>query len=146
MTLSSHIPVQAKAPPAARAGFPTRSAVQPDIPAGDRSKRQRDASGLWSGAGRWIDLPLRDAGFQPPTIPGQSTTPYYSERILKFLLWQRGGWQVYVGGPAEIGDHLRRCYSPAGSARFDYHFMGEEIYQKPFTIMHLQAGGGAAGE
>jgi hypothetical protein len=38
----------------------------------------------------------------------------YSERLLKFLLWQRGGWKVYLGGPAEIADHLAKTYAPGG--------------------------------
>src|SRR5438105_13156763 len=25
------------------------------------------------------------------------------ERLVKFLLWQRGGWRLTVGGPREIG-------------------------------------------
>ena len=60
---------------------------------------------------------------------------YYSERILKFLLWQRGGWRVYVGGPGEIGAYLQKCYSPSGERAFDYHFMGEDVYQKTFAII-----------
>jgi predicted NBD/HSP70 family sugar kinase len=59
---------------------------------------------------------------------------YYSERILKFLLWQRGGWRVYVGGSEEIGAYLQGVYSPHGERAFDYHFMGEDIYQKTFTV------------
>jgi predicted NBD/HSP70 family sugar kinase len=59
---------------------------------------------------------------------------YFCERILKFLLWQRGGWHVYVGGPNELGDYLRKCYSPSGERSFDYHFMGEDIYQRAFTV------------
>jgi hypothetical protein len=62
----------------------------------------------------------------------------YSERILKFLLWQRGGWKVYVGGPAGIADYLQKSYAPGGERSFDYHFMGEEVYQKPFTIVHCK--------
>ncbi|MCG2660706.1 MAG: ROK family protein, partial [Kiritimatiellae bacterium] len=27
----------------------------------------------------------------------------YVERIVKFLLWQRGGWRVVVGGPQAVG-------------------------------------------
>jgi predicted NBD/HSP70 family sugar kinase len=57
---------------------------------------------------------------------------------LKFLLWQRGGWKVYVGGPAEIADYLRSCYAPDGRRSFDYHFMGQEVYQRPFTIVHCK--------
>jgi predicted NBD/HSP70 family sugar kinase len=60
---------------------------------------------------------------------------HYVERILKFLLWQRGGWKVYVGGPSFIGDYLRKTYSANGEHKFDYHFMGEQVYEKPFTVI-----------
>src|SRR5512147_1621083 len=48
----------------------------------------------------------------------------YIERIVKFLLWQRGGHTVYVGGPEAIADHIRSEYSSNGARRFDSHFMG----------------------
>lgn len=57
----------------------------------------------------------------------------YIERIVKFLLWQRGGWKVYSGGPAAIGEHLRAVYSPGGARAFDCQFMGN-VYERPFTV------------
>ena len=36
----------------------------------------------------------------------------YAERLVKFLLWARGGWKVTVGGPASFADHIRRVYAP----------------------------------
>ena len=59
----------------------------------------------------------------------------YAERMFKFLLWQRGGWKVYVGGPQQIGHYLKTCYAPDGARAFDHHFMGQEIYGQPFTII-----------
>jgi predicted NBD/HSP70 family sugar kinase len=59
----------------------------------------------------------------------------YAERLLKFLLWQRGGWKVYVGGSQTIGEYLEQCYSPAGERAFDHRFLGELVYQKPFTVV-----------
>jgi predicted NBD/HSP70 family sugar kinase len=59
---------------------------------------------------------------------------YYAERILKFLLWQKGGWKVYVGGPQSIGDYLKKIYASDNERRFDTHFMGEDVYDHPFTI------------
>ena len=59
----------------------------------------------------------------------------YAERLLKFLLWQKGGWRVYVGGPAAIGEHLAACYSPRGPRAFDYHVMGEDVYEKRFSVI-----------
>ncbi len=60
---------------------------------------------------------------------------FYAERLVKFLLWQRGGWKVYVGGPASIGRYLTDCYKDGGRRSFDYHFMGEDVYEHPFTVV-----------
>ncbi|MDM8519102.1 ROK family protein [Anaerolineales bacterium HSG6] len=63
----------------------------------------------------------------------------YVERIVKFLLWQRGGWKVYVGGPESIGNHIKDVYSADGDRAFDYKFMGEKVYEKPFTVVVCSA-------
>jgi predicted NBD/HSP70 family sugar kinase len=60
----------------------------------------------------------------------------YAERLLKFLLWQKGGWRVIVAGPAELAAHLRQVYSPSGARAFDYEFMGERVYGRPMSIEH----------
>ncbi len=60
---------------------------------------------------------------------------YYVERIVKFLLWQKGGWKIYVGGPRSIAEYIRECYSPEGVRRFDYHFMEKDVYERAFTVV-----------
>jgi hypothetical protein len=60
---------------------------------------------------------------------------FYVERILKFLLWQRGAYRVYVGGPLKIGEHLQKIYAPDGDRQFDYHFLTDRVYEQPFTIV-----------
>ena len=70
----------------------------------------------------------------PPDHPRAAANLRYAERLVKFLLWQRGGWRVYVGGPREIGEYIAACYSPAGVRQFDYHFMGEDVYERTFTV------------
>lgn len=60
---------------------------------------------------------------------------FYIERILKFLLWQRGGWKVYLGGDKRIADYIAEHYSPSGARAFDHKFMGEDVYGKTFTIV-----------
>lgn len=60
---------------------------------------------------------------------------FYAERLLKFLLWQRGGWRIYVGGPIALGEYLARCYAPNGARAFDCQFMGQQVYEKPFTVV-----------
>jgi predicted NBD/HSP70 family sugar kinase len=59
----------------------------------------------------------------------------YAERLFKFLLWQQGGWKAYVGGPRSIGNYLSSCYAPGGAREFDFHFMGQDVYEKTFTVV-----------
>ena len=59
----------------------------------------------------------------------------YVGRLIKFLLWQRGGWKVYVGGSKQIGTYIAECYSNGGQRDFDYHFMGDKIYGNTFTVI-----------
>jgi hypothetical protein len=65
---------------------------------------------------------------------------FYVERILKFLLWQRGGWKVFIGGPQFIGTYLKKTYAPGGDRQFDYHFMGEQVYEKTFSVLPCDPG------
>jgi len=64
----------------------------------------------------------------------------YAERIVKFLLWARGGWKVYVGGPRSVGEYITGVYAPDGARRFDYDFMGRQVYGRPFTVVTCVAG------
>ena len=57
----------------------------------------------------------------------------YAERLVKFLLWGRGGWRVIVGGPKSIGEHIRQVYSATGARAFDADFMGN-VFEHPFTV------------
>ncbi len=59
----------------------------------------------------------------------------YVERLVKFLLWQKGGATVYIGGPRSIADYVRQCYSLTGKQKFDYHFMGEQVYERTFNVI-----------
>ena len=58
----------------------------------------------------------------------------YIERLLKFLLWQKGGFRVTVGGEARLAAHLREVYAPGGARAFDYEFMGTRVYGHPLEI------------
>ena len=70
----------------------------------------------------------------PQDHPDSSSNIQYCERIIKFLLWQRGGYKVYIGGPRSIGETIRSIYSPTGERAFDYHFMGQDVYLNQFII------------
>jgi predicted NBD/HSP70 family sugar kinase len=75
----------------------------------------------------------------PDGHPRAEANLAYVERIIKFLLWARGGWKVYLGGPRNVGEHIARIYAADGAREFDYHFMGEQVYGRPFTVVSCSA-------
>jgi predicted NBD/HSP70 family sugar kinase len=56
------------------------------------------------------------------------------ERLVKFLLWSRGGWRVHFLGPAAIGKRLKADYSEKGARAFDVRTMSR-VYERPFEVV-----------
>ena len=54
---------------------------------------------------------------------GGAETIRYVERLVKFLLWSRGGWKLIVGGSKPVGEALRKIYSARGARKFDCEMM-----------------------
>lgn len=52
----------------------------------------------------------------------------FAERLLKFLLWQRGARRVFVAGPEAVTRHLQQTYSAVGARGFDAGFFAR-VYQ-----------------
>lgn len=63
-----------------------------------------------------------------------------ADRLLKFLLWSRGGWKVTVEGSSAAVGHLQKAYSSGGGRAFDVGVM-EQIYQQSFTVESAAADG-----
>ena len=108
---------------------------------------------LWRRA--YAELVARDAGARPFALalvrpdgavfrhegrvlsaghPAAELTLTYVERLLKFLLWMKGGAQVLVAGADEIAVALAAIYHPAGARAFDHDFMGAKIFDRAFTV------------
>jgi predicted NBD/HSP70 family sugar kinase len=96
-----------------------------------------------SGANRPLAIALeRGDGsvsvFRTTALPhegaGARLNDRYVERLVKFLLWQKGGHRITIAGPDGIGEAIRRAYSPGGERAFDYEFMGERVYGKAVEI------------
>ena len=58
---------------------------------------------------------------------------FYIERLIKSLLWIKGGWKIVFGGPKSIGEYIKSCYAKDGLREFDREFM-TRIYEKEFTV------------
>jgi len=82
-----------------------------------------------------------DTAVLPADHPAGAGNFLYLERLLKFLLWSRGGWRVRYAGPAELGHRLQRHYLESSTGQFDARLMGDRIYEKPFTVTLCSAQG-----
>jgi predicted NBD/HSP70 family sugar kinase len=61
----------------------------------------------------------------------------YIERLVKFLLWQRGGCKVYLGGDSDTAAAVSSLYSPGNARAFDHTFMGQKAYRTDFEIVSV---------
>jgi predicted NBD/HSP70 family sugar kinase len=65
----------------------------------------------------------------------KSVNVKYVERMVKSLLWTKGGYKVTIAGCDALAKDIAEIYSPTGARAFDYEFMGEKIYGKPMEIV-----------
>jgi len=73
--------------------------------------------------------------FETVVLPAADpATRLYVERLVKFLLWARGGWKLYIGGPQAIGEFIRKTYSPRGARKFDCDLMAA-AYGEKFEVV-----------
>lgn len=61
----------------------------------------------------------------------------YIERTVKMLLWQKGGFRVWLSGPEPLARHLRETYAPGGARAFDAEFMAKVYEQPRFEVRHV---------
>lgn len=71
----------------------------------------------------------------PAHRPESAGNFHFLERLVKFLLWSRGGFRVHFCGPNALGDQLQEHYKKTPIGRFDAEIMGERIYERPFEVV-----------
>ena len=59
---------------------------------------------------------------------------YYIHRLVKTLLWMKGGFRIYVSGDEGIFQSLKAAYSPGGERDFDRDFMAG-VFEHPFEVL-----------
>jgi len=57
----------------------------------------------------------------------------YAERLVKSLLWMKGGYKIIVGGPEKVGEQIKNAYSRRGPRAFDAGLMST-AYDKKFAV------------
>ncbi len=59
----------------------------------------------------------------------------FLERLVKFLLWSRGGWRIYVDGPVSLASQLAAHYRDAATGKFDAHLVAERMFDHPLEVV-----------
>ena len=59
---------------------------------------------------------------------------YYIERLVKTILWMKGGFRVLVCGDDGICDYLKAAYREGGQQAFDADFMSK-VFENPFEVL-----------
>lgn len=63
---------------------------------------------------------------------------HYLERIVKFLLWSRGGYRIHLQAPAGLAQKLARHYQESPTGKFDSTVVGEKIYDHPIEVVETR--------
>ena len=64
----------------------------------------------------------------------ESADFYYIDRLVKTLLWMKGGFRIHVSENQSVFHYLKQTYSDKGARQFDFHFMGN-VYERPFEVV-----------
>jgi hypothetical protein len=62
----------------------------------------------------------------------------YLERIVKFLLWSRGGWRIYFDGPASMAARLAAHYRDEATGKFDSEMVGSKMFDHPLEVVNTK--------
>jgi predicted NBD/HSP70 family sugar kinase len=76
-----------------------------------------------------------ETGVLPDPHPQASANFSYLERFVKFVLWSRGGWRIYVDGPESLATRLAAHYRETATGRFDAHLVAERMFDHPLEVV-----------
>ncbi len=63
---------------------------------------------------------------------------YYIHRLVKTVLWMKGGFRIYISGDKDIYEDIKAAYSVGGNRDFDRDFM-ESVFERPFEVVYCDA-------
>ena len=103
---------------------------------------QRFNEAFLAGAKKRVGIAVERAGgemaavetFIHGTEDMREADHYYIERLVKTMLWMKGGFKIYVRGDGELVDYLRSVYCKGGRQEFDWDYMAS-VFEHPFEIV-----------
>lgn len=78
-----------------------------------------------------------DTAILPHREPYVVRNQVYVERLVKFLLWQKGASRILLSHRA-LADWLASVYSTEGGRAFDADIFGGRIFPEPLSILHAE--------
>lgn len=78
---------------------------------------------------------LRDVAVFEDGHPDAAAGYAFCERLLKAMLWSRGGCRIWVDGPVGLVESLRRHYADDPAGKFDARIIGETVYGAPLELI-----------
>jgi predicted NBD/HSP70 family sugar kinase len=78
---------------------------------------------------------VRDVAVFDDGHPDAPVAHAFCERVVKSILWSRGGCRIWVDGPAGLVEALRRRYRDDQAGRFDSRILGEAVYGAPIEVV-----------
>lgn len=79
-----------------------------------------------------------DTRVLPAAHPRAAANATHLERFVKFLLWSRGGWRLFVDGPPALVAGLAAHYRDTATGRFDASLVGEQMFDHPLEVVHTR--------
>jgi predicted NBD/HSP70 family sugar kinase len=72
----------------------------------------------------------------PADHPQAGENFHHVERILRFLLWSRGGWRIHFDGSAALAHQLGDYYRNSPTGKFDSYMVGERMFDHALEVVH----------
>lgn len=67
--------------------------------------------------------------------PASAGNVRYIERLLKFLLWSRGGYRIYIDGPKPLRDAIAAHYHDTAIGKFDSEIVAQRMFDNPLEVV-----------
>jgi len=108
------------------------------------ARRAAEAAARGSGAAHPVAIAVEQPGGSVEIVEsaviadrreGAPASRRLVERLVKTMLWSRGGSTVWVDGPASLVAELRSHYRGTPEGRFDAATLGAEVYGRPFEVV-----------
>ncbi len=77
----------------------------------------------------------RDTTILPWSEATAAVNHRHIERLVKYLLWQKGGSRLWVSGCAPLAAQLARDYAPGGLRAFDAELLGHRVFGETFRVI-----------